>query len=279
MGGNQEGTRVPPLIFSIALWIVSRMFVLLALAACMPSERWSTVDSRHVPSSGIHFATLPPGSVLPSGSDCASRVRRSAWEPRLDNDKANRTAGVACSAIGACPVWSKDLYVYASRVDGHFAGTTDEILQWGACKWGLDEDIQRARAVEESGWHQSTRGDRTSDPRLCSSFGATTPCYQSYGILQIKASADIGYPDTYPYSKNSTAFNVDYSSAWLRACFDGYDTWLNSGRTGAPPYIPGDLWGCVGAWYSGKWHDSSAQAYITAVRKRLASKEWLKKGF
>lgn len=271
---------MPSLTLSTTLSIMSRMLApALIVATCMMFVHWATVHTGPAPSSGTYFTTLPPGSALPSSSDCASRVRRSSWEPRPDNDKANRTAGVTCAAIGACSVWSKDLYVYASRVDGHFSGTTDEILQWGSCKWGLDENMQRARAAAESGWHQSTHGDHTSDPQLCSSFGATTPCYQSYGILQIKASAGPGYPDTYPYSRNSTAFNVDYSSAWLRACFDGYDTWLDEDPESTRPYLPGDLWGCVGAWYSGKWHDSGAETYITSVRGHLASKEWLKKSF
>jgi autotransporter family porin len=226
-----------------------------------------------------HFTTLPPGSALPSSLDCASRVRHSRWEPRPENAKANRTVGIACTETGACPIWSKDLYVHASRVDGKFSGTTDEILQWGACKWGLDEDLLRARAAEESGWRQSTLGDRTSDSRLCASFGATAPCYQSYGILQIKASIGDGYPNTYPYSQNSTAFNVDYSSAWLRACLDGYDTWLNDESAGDRPYVPGDLWGCVGAWYSGKWHDRSAETYVNSIRKHLASKVWFERDF
>jgi hypothetical protein len=274
---------VPSVLFLKALfWMSSTILMPLALlgvAACLMFVHWGTAGITPIPPQGSRFATLPPGSALPSSLDCASRIRRSAWEPRPGNSKANRTAGIACSEIGACSVWAKDLYAYASRVDGHFSGTTDEILQWGACKWGLDEDVLRARAVEESGWHQSTRGDHTSNPRLCSSFGASAPCYQSYGILQIKASEGIGYPDTYPYSQNSTAFNVDYSSAWLRACFDGYDTWLNSAPETTRPYLAGDLWGCVGAWYSGKWHDSSAQIYIIAVKERLASKEWLKRGF
>jgi autotransporter family porin len=281
MRGSQEEIRVQAPIFSTTRGMLRRMLVLLALIVTAYGifVRWRAVGSRPAPSSGTYFATLPPGSALPSGSDCALRVHRSSWEPRLDNDQANRTAGIACSAIGACSVWSKDLYAYASRVDGHFSGTTDEILQWGACKWGLDEDIQRARAVEESGWHQSARGDRSANRQLCSSFGASAPCYQSFGILQIKASAGEGYLDTYPYSQNSTAFNVDYSLAWLRGCFDGYDTWLNGDPKRARPYIPGDLWGCIGAWYSGKWHDSGAETYITAVERHLASKEWLKEGF
>ena len=31
------------------------------------------------------------------------------------------------------------------RVDGQFTGTTDEIFQWGACKWGLPEALLRSR--------------------------------------------------------------------------------------------------------------------------------------
>ena len=30
------------------------------------------------------------------------------------------------------------------RVDGQFEGTTDEIFQWAACKWGLPDDLLRA---------------------------------------------------------------------------------------------------------------------------------------
>ena len=226
-----------------------------------------------------YFGTLPPGSTLRGNSDCASQVRHSSWEPRPDNSTANNTPGVTCSAVGACSVWSKDLYVYATRVDGLFSGTTDEILQWGACKWGLDENIQRARAVQETHWYQSRAGDYTRDATLCSSFGLTAPCYQSYGILQIKASTGPGYPATYPYSKNSTPFNVDYSLAWLRACFDGYDTWLSNQPRSTQPYTAGDIWGCVGAWYSGNWYDSMAQTYIAEVKQYLANQAWLQPSF
>jgi hypothetical protein len=251
----------------------------MVAAAGMLLAHWSSIGARSFRSAANRFETVSPGSPLPSESVCASRVRRSAWEPRAENDRANHTAGVSCSEIGACGAWAQDLHVYATRVDGRFSGTTDEILQWGACKWGLDEDLLRARAAEESGWRQSSSGDGTSDPRLCNSFGLSAPCDQSYGILQIKASAGDGYLNTYPYSQRSTAFNVDYSSAWLRGCFDGYDTWLNDESTVNRRYVSGDLWGCVGAWYSGRWHDPSAETYINSVKKRLANKDWVKRGF
>jgi hypothetical protein len=98
-----------------------------------------------------------------------------------------------------------------ARVDGNFTGTTDEILQWGARKWGFDEDLVRATAAEESWWKQPATGDFTYDTSQCPS-GAVysgSGCYESYGIFQIKARDATG---SYPSSLQSTAFNVDYNS-------------------------------------------------------------------
>lgn len=218
-----------------------------------------------------YFGTLPPRSTLPSDSNCAARVRHSPWEPRPDNYTANHTIGIAGVPVnGASTAWD---VTYAPRINGSFTGTTDEILQWGACKWGLDENIQRARAVQESTWYQSQVGDYTMSATLCKSFGKSPPCYQSYGIFQVKASDFIG---TYPASQQSTPFNVDYSLAWLRACFDGDMAWLGSKPASTRKYATGDIWGCVGAWYSGSWYDSNAQTYIKSVKQHLANKEWLR---
>ena len=40
---------------------------------------------------------------------------------------------------------------------GNFTGTTDEIIQWAACKWGFDEDTLRAQVAKESYWMQRPR--------------------------------------------------------------------------------------------------------------------------
>ena len=60
--------------------------------------------------------------------------------------------------------WSVESYWMLWRnkrdqVTGNFAGTTTEIIQWAACKWGVDEDTIRAAAVQESYWHMNTLGD------------------------------------------------------------------------------------------------------------------------
>ncbi len=206
-----------------------------------------------------YFATLPPGSTLPSGAECAERVRRSDWEPRPANTQANQTKGVRGIRIEGGSDTLNDRYV--SRVDGDFTGTTDEIIQWGACKWGFDEDIARSVAVVESWWKQSHVGNEG----------------QSFGLMQVRATVHI---NTHPHSINSTAFNVDYALAFRRACYEGEFTWLNSaGKQGG--YEKGDEWGCVGLWYSGDWYDgfenvphSGARSYIKEVKTTFAKRTW-----
>lgn len=51
---------------------------------------------------------------------------------------------------------------YLRSVTGHCAGTTDEIIQWAAWKWGVPEDWLRAQYVVESYWRQSTLGNQAN---------------------------------------------------------------------------------------------------------------------
>jgi Transglycosylase SLT domain len=207
---------------------------------------WNEDDRAAPPpaAAGAYFATLPPASALPSGAACASRVRRHRWEPRPENFTANHTTGRRVGPIeGASAEANRKL---VPRIDGSFTGTTDEIIQWGACKWGLDEDILRAMAVVESNWYQSAVGDNG----------------QSFGLFQIKATA---HPGTFPASRDSTAFNVDHAAAGLRLCYEGH-LWSPSSR--------GDLWGCVGSHYSGAWMDARALGYVAAVKRHYNAKAW-----
>jgi hypothetical protein len=133
-----------------------------------------------------------------------------------------------------------------SRIDGAFTGTTDEILQWAACKWGFDVDTVRAQAFTESKWRMSYNGDG----------GAR------WGILQIKPAA---HPGTWPWARDSTAYNVDYTLARRRACYEG---WSYDGAGSR-----GDLWGCIGMWYSGSY-GSGYGDYVATVRHWYVTKPW-----
>jgi hypothetical protein len=221
----------------------------------------------------------PPAGIPRSDATCASWVRP-APENRPQNTTANHSVPSDPSTVGWNPglsYWSK-FVADRNLVTGNYTGTTDEILQWVACKWGIDEDIVRADAVVESDWIQSTTGDN------CGASGEA-----SYGILQVKNKDCSGKEvhGGWPYTQNDTALDADYWGARLRACFDGafYDGgyWRYNGQSIAQVIAAHGqdyaLWGCVGSWYSGSWYDSGAQGYITSVQNDYQSKPWLNPGF
>jgi hypothetical protein len=228
-----------------------------------------------------YFAMLPPGSTLPSDAQCAAAVKAKSENKGL-NKTYNATKGN--QSIPASFFSGDDALAgsyIAPRVTGNFTGTTDEILQWAACKWGFDEDVVRAEAAIESWWHQNTKGDWTTDSSRCAPGhglgvdGTAGQCPESFGILQNR------YPyeqSAWPGMYNSTAFNADVTYAELRACYEGYETWLNTVDKGAT-YAAGDMWGCVGRWYAGRWHTSDAETYITRVKDYLNQRIWEQSSF
>jgi hypothetical protein len=69
------------------------------------------------------------------------------------------------------------------RVDGQFTGTTDEIIQWAAAKWGLPDNLIRAEAVVESYWYQDNRNS-SGDPISGEGYGDFGSCGElSYGVV------------------------------------------------------------------------------------------------
>ena len=204
--------------------------------------------------SSERFATLPVGAALPSGGECTARVRPAA-EIRPENATENNRRGSRANANTRSD-WSQ-----FSRVDGDFVGTTDEIIQWAACKWGIDEDIVRAQVVKESGWYQN---------------GPPGDNGESWGLGQVR---DTAHPSAFQFAVNartSSAYNLDYTYASWRACYEGVYTWLNTvERNGT--YDRGDVWGCVGLWFSGRWYVGN-DAYLNqsgaGVRWHYDNKTW-----
>ena len=288
-----------------------------ALATRKPPPRSSAT-----PPPGGYFKLVPPGawSWLPSGATCRGRIHASTWEPRPDNYKRNHlmpdpaavhTALAARPrAVGGASDSRWDTWLLP-RIDGQFTGTTDEIFQWAACKWGMPDDLLRAIAVNESTWYQyltypSGRavpnygsGDvfsaASADSKiycgLVARFGydyqqdlGSGICPQTFSIVGLKSWQDPAWgawPDNqngvFPFNRNSTAFAVDYLGSELRGCYEGWIFWLRG--TGTGDYAVGDLWGCVGAWYAGAWHTSDAASYIFRVRRFLDARPWLDPGW
>jgi hypothetical protein len=218
------------------------------------------------PRGGGYFQTLPPGAPLPTGAECAARVRRSAWEPRPENTTANHTVVPQPVKLPDNPAFSATWQQkYKPRINGDFVGTTDEIIQWASCKWGIADDLTRARAVQESSWQQSKVGDFEQRSRGHCAKDQSKPgeCPTSFGLLQSKWYFR---PGVYPDTRISTAFNVDSVLAETRGCLDGL-AWVG-------PQSKGNVWGCVGLWYSGEWGQNDA-SYVASVRAIFDAKPWL----
>jgi hypothetical protein len=270
------------------------------------------------PAHGGYFKLAPVGAwrSLSSGPACKSRIRYSTWEPRPDNDKPNHRMPNPAAVHAAFkarpravqgaddPRWDSWML---QRVDGQFMGTTDEIFQWAACKWGLPDDVLRGIAVRESTWYQyetypSARcvtnwgcGDmhtsaNSDSATFCDGIaryghdyqrdygaGLCPKTFSIVGVMSWQAPSWGAMPGnqngTFPFNRDSTAFAVDYLAGQLRACYEGWEHWLND--TGTKNYAAGELWGCVGSWYAGDWHSSTANGYIARVRNEIANYTWL----
>jgi hypothetical protein len=236
---------------------------------------------------GPYNSLLPARSALPSSIECARTASGDTFEPVPQNAAENEYElsaselatykSKASTGEGGAPG------SYLTRVDGQFTGTTDAILKWASCKWGFDENVTRATAVNETHWRQTELGDVDNGISL--------------GILQIKTrdypstcesvassqnTADVTNPDCYSYL--STAFAADYKLAQQRACFEGQISYLASETppSGYPAYPNGTadqmMWGCVGWWYSGHWFDSGSLNYIAEVQGYLSAQPWLQAG-
>jgi len=240
----------------------------------------TTVPSSSAPPPrGGYFQLSAPGTPLPSDETCATQVHRSSWEPRPENAVANRTLPITTGpALGFfssyTTAWNN---TYKQRILGNASTfgmtTTDEIIQYEACRWGLSDETIRGEAVQESSWQQSATGDSEARSRgHCPYDVFTDPCFTSYGLMQSKwyyepENQTSGTPGSgYPSTKLSTAFIVDLYGAQMRGCYEGMSAYLGNTR--------GNMPGCIGSWYSGGW-DPTGGSYYASVQNHIAGQEWL----
>jgi hypothetical protein len=146
-------------------------------------------------------------------------------------------------------------YEWMKLVDGQYAGTTEMIIRWAACKWGIDEDMIRAQATAERGtWIQwNAGGDERRSIEQCRAgndpeHGSTnlwgyiisSGCYQSWSIWQTKvvySSPDSGAWTTWPAINESTAFAADYRFGSQRSCMNGGQSGYFRGKGIAETYL------------------------------------------
>ena len=183
------------------------------------------------------FNLLPPGSALPTSARSAARVRP-APEVRPVNQRPNRFGVVPNQTRGVAGAWTDadpSKAVFTARVDGNFVGTTDEIIQWAACKWGVDEDYVRAQIVAESYWDQvNSLGDwgttaANCEPRFpLGTNGRTGQCPESFGLGQTR------YPfmrTAFPRAYDSSAYNLDVDVRHLAVLLRGHGELAEHGGT------------------------------------------------
>lgn len=132
------------------LWITAAL--LWTIAGC------STNGNISAGGAPAYFSAVPPHGTLPSEAQCAAWVNAQPTPEAVPaNQNANHTT--------ATQAWLSDLHAIPlqgtpteaadiASVTGNFTGSTDMILRWAACKWGVDEDVVRAQAYD---WRGSAR--------------------------------------------------------------------------------------------------------------------------
>jgi hypothetical protein len=255
-----------------------------------------------------HFSTLSSSASLPTDAQCAAMIPATA-ENAPANTPFNQTLPTAAqlSAYAANGYTStfQDDYTQYKRVDGQYSGSTDMIMRWAACKYGIEEDVVRAQGWIESGWQQGGAGDKRTSQAQCvqgsfaalwnttisepggSTVSCPNCCYQSWSLWQTKVYYEWM---TWPQIMQSTAFAADYRYADQRACMDGAYTTYYASAGQQPNTYAADvanyksnpdatntdrvLWGCIGMHLSGSWYDSNAQTYISQAQNAMLTQPW-----
>jgi hypothetical protein len=259
------------------------------------------------PTAPTHFSTLGYKATLPSQAQCtlwsnARPIAENAWRntpfnvPPPGGVPSSFYSNPTPSSGGGIP--SSD---YAN-VTGNYSGTTDEIVRWAACKWGIDEDVVRAQGEVETGWDQGGAGDKRTTLASCvngnftalwntvitepdgSTVSCPNCCFTSWSMWQTKVYYET---TTWPMIMKSTPFAADYRFADQRSCMNGdWATYFASAAQQPNTYASDIaafkaggsysrvLWGCIGFHYSGGWYDSGAQSYINATQAHLAAHDW-----
>jgi hypothetical protein len=259
------------------------------------------------PTAPTHFSTLGYKATLPSQAQCTLWANA---RPITENAPWNTSfnmppPGGVPASFYSNPTPNSGGGIPASDyagVTGNYTGTTDQIVRWAACKYGVDEDIVRAQGMTESTWDQGEPGDKRTTQSQCiqgsftalwnttisepdgSTVSCPNCCWTSWSMWQTKVYY---VTTTWSMIMKSTPFAADYRYADQRSCMNGdWATYFASSGQ-APNTYASDiaafkagggfsrvLWGCIGFHYSGGWYDSGAQSYINATQAHLAAHDW-----
>ena len=190
-----------------------------------------------------------------SDAAAAAKVAHSSFEPRPANARATHRVPTRAQLRA---FHRQSDQPYSHWVTGRFRGTTDEVIQWAAAKWGLAANLVRAVAATETWWRMSHVGDNGD----------------SFGLFQVRRPFHCRGTLVCGLFRHDAALNADYYGSIIRSYFDGKQTWLNTVSGNGARYAPGDLWGSIGAWFSGRWHVAGGEAYVAKVKDYMARRVW-----
>ena len=213
------------------------------LALAVAAAARSAPASARADDSGLVSAKV--GQRPLSDSAAAAKVVRSSFEPRPANARA--THRVPTKAQLRAFHHQSD-QPYSHWVTGRFRGTTDEVIQWAAAKWGLAPDLVRAVAAKETWWRMSTVGDNGDSFGL---FQVRRP-FHCRGTLRLRALPP-------RRGAQRRLLGLDHPLL-LRRQADVAEHRRGQRRAATRA---GDLWGSIGAWFSGRWHDAGSDGYVT----------------
>lgn len=249
-------------------FLVVFLLVLIVAGQALPIQAKSTK-----PSAAGYFRMLSPGQAgNRTEIDCWSLIHYSSWEPRPGNVWANNTYAPQPLTLEDFPAWDDSWNTfYKPRITGNFSGTTDEIIQWVACKWGISDNLLRAWAYIESNWKQPKLGAYLPITwGLCVPGHMADSCPTAFGILQtVWYYHPFGQEPfgAWPWIEKSTAFTLDLAAAEFRGCYDGLSAYMGP--------TAGDVWGCIASWRT-RTYKPGGGSYAARVKMANQTRPWLK---
>jgi hypothetical protein len=198
----------------------------------------------------ISRETVPENQQAHSSGSAADGITTPVNQTKPNASQLAYYAGDGYRSSGMDPP-----YTWMKMVDGQYTGTTEMIIRWAACKWGMDEDMIRAQATTEyETWVQwNAGGDQRQSISQCQAgnnpdhnstnlwgYLVYQACYQSWSVWQTKvvySSPNLGAWSTWPAINESTAFAVDYRYGSQRSCMNGDQSGYFKGQGTGDMYL------------------------------------------